>query len=164
MVHGSALWLTVGLVDPQWDWSIHIGTMWSAVQTIIVWSHIDNSFCLRAPNYRQVYCPFAMWNWDGPMSTPLMGWDLMFMLNLTLVADSSCIKVIEEQVCCPLIESREPWWAYEWHIENIDQTMCELAKDRTMSGDTEIMIPADLHCTSHVRGNEMKNMRRTGSH
>lgn len=30
--------------------------------------------------------------------------------------------------------------------------MCELAKDRTMSGDTEIMIPADLHCTSHVRG------------
>lgn len=60
----------------------------------------------------------------------------MCMLNVTLVADSSGITVIEEQVCCPLIESREPRWAYEWHIENIiwAQTMCELAKDRTMSG------------------------------
>lgn len=86
--------------------------------------------------------------------TPLMGRDLMCILNGTLVVDSSGIKVMEKQLCCPLIESREPRWAYEWHIENTDwaQTMCELAKNLTMPCDNEIMIPADLHCTSHVVG------------
>ncbi len=81
---------------------------------------------------------------------PLMGRDLMCKLNLTLVADSSGVRVTEEEQLCCL--QTEPQWAYEWRILNNDwaQMMCELAKNQTEPSNIEIMLPDNLHCTSHV--------------
>ncbi len=46
----------------------------------------------------------------------------------------------------------EPQWAYEWQITDSDwaQMILKLAKDRTVSANTENMLPDRLHCTSHV--------------
>ncbi len=46
----------------------------------------------------------------------------------------------------------EPQWAYEWQIRDSDwaQMILKLAKDRTVSANTENMLPDRLHCTSHV--------------
>ncbi len=46
----------------------------------------------------------------------------------------------------------EPQWAYEWQIKDSDwaQMILKLAKDRTVSANTESMLPDGLHCTSHV--------------
>ncbi len=46
----------------------------------------------------------------------------------------------------------EPQWAYEWQICDSDwaQMILKLAKDRTVSANTENMLPDRLHCTSHV--------------
>ncbi len=46
----------------------------------------------------------------------------------------------------------EPQWAYEWQITDSDwaQKILKLAKDRTVSANTESMLPDRLHCTSHV--------------
>lgn len=75
----------------------------------------------------------------------------MCILNFALVADSGITIKEEEQVCC--LET-EPQWAYEWRInDNWAKMMCELGKKRkirTMSFDTDIMLPDNLHCTSHV--------------
>ncbi|XP_058617745.1 uncharacterized protein LOC131531182 isoform X1 [Onychostoma macrolepis] len=82
---------------------------------------------------------------------PILGRDLLCKLNLMLVADSSGVRVAEEgeQWCCL---RTEPQWAYEWHIINHDwaEMMCELAKNKTKPFNTEIMVPDNLHCTSHV--------------
>ncbi len=58
-----------------------------------------------------------------------------------LVANSSGVRVKEEgeQWCCL---QAEPKWAYEWHIINHD---CQ-----TKPHNIEIMLPDNLHCTSHV--------------
>ncbi len=46
----------------------------------------------------------------------------------------------------------EPQWAYEWQITDSDweQKILKLAKDRTVSANTESMLPDRLHCTSYV--------------
>ncbi len=50
---------------------------------------------------------------------------------------------------CPKFE---PQWAYEWQIRDSDwaQMILKLAKDRTVSANTENMLPDRLHCTSQV--------------
>ncbi len=48
----------------------------------------------------------------------------------------------------------EPQWAYEWQIKDSDwaRMILTLAKDRTVSTNTESMRPDRLHCTSYVVG------------
>ncbi len=43
-------------------------------------------------------------------------------------------------------------WAYEWQITDSDwaQMILKLAEDRTVSANTESMLPDRLHCTSYV--------------
>uniref|UniRef100_A0A9J8CJW6 ribonuclease H n=1 Tax=Cyprinus carpio carpio TaxID=630221 RepID=A0A9J8CJW6_CYPCA len=81
---------------------------------------------------------------------PLMGRDLMSKLNLTLVADSTGVRVTEEEQLCCL--QAEPQWAYEWRIVNNDwaQMMCVLTKNQTKTFNAEITLADSLHCTSHV--------------
>ncbi len=97
----------------------------------------------RVLNHAFVYSPKC------PVS--ILGRDLLCKLNLILVADSSGVRVETEgeQWCCL---QAEPQWAYEWHIIDHDwaEMMCELAKSQTKPHNTEIMLPDNLHCTSHV--------------
>ncbi len=81
---------------------------------------------------------------------PLMARDLMCKLNLKLTAGPFGIVIEEEQqMSCAKFESQ---WAYEWQISDSDwaQMILKLAKDRTVSANTENMLPDRLHCTSHV--------------
>ncbi len=81
---------------------------------------------------------------------PLMARDLMCKLNLKLTAGPFGIVIEEEQqMSCAKFE---PQWAYEWQIRDSDwaQMILKLAKDRTVSANTENMLPDRLHCTSHV--------------
>ncbi len=81
---------------------------------------------------------------------PLMARDLMCKLNLKLTAGPFGIVIEEEQqMSCAKFE---PQWAYEWQISDSDwaQMILKLAKDRTVSANTENMLPDRLHCTSHV--------------
>ncbi len=81
---------------------------------------------------------------------PLMARDLMCKLNLKLTAGPFGIVIEEEQqMSCAKFE---PQWAYEWQIKDSDwaQMILKLAKDRTVSANTENMLPGRLHCTSHV--------------
>ncbi len=81
---------------------------------------------------------------------PLMARDLMCKLNLKLTAGPLGIVIEEEQqMSCAKFE---PQWAYEWQIKDSDwaQMILKLAKDRTVSANTESMLPDRLHCTSHV--------------
>ncbi len=43
----------------------------------------------------------------------------------------------------------EPQWAYEWQIRDSDwaRMILTLAEDRTVSANTESMLPDRLHCT-----------------
>ncbi len=97
----------------------------------------------RVLNHAFVYSPKC--------PVPILDRDLLCKLNLILLADSSGVRVETEgeQWCCL---QAEPQWAYEWHIINHDwaEMMCELAKSRTKPHNTEIMLPDNLHCTSHV--------------
>ncbi len=80
----------------------------------------------------------------------LMARDLMCKLNLKLTAGPFGIVIEEEQqMSCAKFE---PQWAYEWQIQDSDwaQMILKLAKDRTVSANTENMLPDRLHCTSHV--------------
>ncbi len=81
---------------------------------------------------------------------PLMARDLMCKLNLNLTAGPFGIEIEEEQqMSCAKFE---PQWAYEWQIKDSDwaQMILKLAEDRTVSANTESMLPDRLHCTSHV--------------
>ncbi len=81
---------------------------------------------------------------------PLMARDLMCKLNLKLTAGPFGIVIEEEQqMSCAKFE---PQWAYEWQITDSDwaQKILKLAKDRTVSANTESMLPDRLHCTSNV--------------
>ncbi len=81
---------------------------------------------------------------------PLMARDLMCKLNLKLTAGPFGIVIEEEQqMSCAKFE---PQWAYEWQIKDSHwtQMILKLAKDRTVSANTENMLPDRLHCTSHV--------------
>ncbi len=81
---------------------------------------------------------------------PLMARDLMCKLNLKLTAGPFGIVIEEEQqMSCAKFE---PQWAYEWQISDSvwAQMILKLAKDRTVSANTENMLPDRLHCTSHV--------------
>ncbi len=81
---------------------------------------------------------------------PLMARDPMCKLNLKLTAGPFGIVIEEEQqMSCAKFE---PQWAYEWQIKDSDwaQMILKLAKDRTVSANTESMLPDRLHCTSHV--------------
>ncbi len=74
----------------------------------------------------------------------------MCKLNLKLTAGPFGIVIEEEQqMSCAKFE---PQWAYEWQIRDFDwaQMILKLAKDRTVSANTENMLPDRLHCTSHV--------------
>ncbi len=87
---------------------------------------------------------------SGTCPVPLMARDLMCKLNLKLTAGPFGIVIEEEQqMSCAKFE---PQWAYEWQIRDSDwaQMILKLAKDRTVSANTENMLPDRLHCTSHV--------------
>ncbi len=78
---------------------------------------------------------------------PLMARDLMCKLNL---AGPFGIEIEEEQqMSCAKFE---PQWAYEWQIKDSDwaRMILTLAEDRTVSANTESMLPDRLHCTSYV--------------
>ncbi len=81
---------------------------------------------------------------------PLMARDLMCKLNLKLTAGPFGIEIEEEQqMSCAKFE---PQWAYEWQIKDSDwaQMILKLAEDRTVSANTESMLPDRLHCMSYV--------------
>ncbi len=72
----------------------------------------------------------------------------MCKLNLKLTAGLGVIEK-EQQMSCAKFE---PQWAYEWQIRDSDwaRMILKLAKDRTVSANTENMLPDRLHCTSQV--------------
>ncbi len=81
---------------------------------------------------------------------PLMARDLMCKLNLKHTAGPFGIEIEEEQqMSCAKFE---PQWAYEWQIKDSDwaRMILTLAEDRTVSANTESMLPDRLHCTSYV--------------
>ncbi len=79
---------------------------------------------------------------------PLMARDLMCKLNLKLTAGPFGIEIEEEQqMSCAKFE---PQWAYEWQITDSDwaQKILKWAKDRTVSANTESMLPDRLQTIS----------------
>ncbi len=139
--------------------------MWTRNDGFSVWKHVR----VRAYHFRKLYCAVEMWDGGGggralkhaflcseTCPVPLMARDLMCKLNLKLTAGpfGSYWRGTADELCkiwaTVGIRVADKWF---W----LGTNDFEIGKDRTVSANTESMLPDRLHLFSVNH-----NMRKSG--